>query len=62
MDHATVHEEPFTASVRRILITHWAGEAWEKLISPKYEQLISCCWMKTGCLLTADGSEDQSPY
>ena len=52
------HEEPFTASERRILITHWAGEAWEKLISPKYEHLMRSCWTKTGCLMTADGNED----
>ena len=52
------HEEPFTASERRILITHWAGEAWEKLISSKYEHLMGSCWTKTGCLMTADGSED----
>ena len=52
------HEHNFTASERRILITHWAGDAWEKLISPKYELFIRKCWQKTGCLITADDSDD----
>ena len=53
------HENKFTASERRILITHWAGEAWDTLVSSrKYEHVIRKCWEKTGCLMTADGSED----
>ena len=51
-------DNKFTASERRILITHWAGNAWEKLISSKYESFIRKCWQKTGCLMTADGSDD----
>lgn len=54
------HENKFTASERRILITHWTGDAWEKLISsPKYESFIKKCWQKTGCLITANGSDDK---
>ena len=30
------NEEPYTAKERRILITHWAGEAWKALSSDKY--------------------------
>ena len=51
-------DSKFTASERRILITHWAGESWKKLCSNEYEQFRRGCWEKTGCLLTADGSED----
>ena len=52
------HEKPFTAAERRILITHWAGEAWGKLLAPKYETFIRKCWQRTGCLMTADSSDD----
>ena len=48
----------FSAKERRILITWWAGNAWEKLSAPKYDRLRLSCWQKTGCLITADGSND----
>ena len=54
----TEEKNGFTAEDRRILITTWAGEAWKKLTSPKYEALLRKCWERTGCLITADGSED----
>ena len=58
------HKKKFTSSERRILITHWAGKAWEKLTSPKltspkYASFIRKCWQKTGCLMTADDSDDK---
>ena len=53
------NENPFTAKERRILITHWAGEAWKKLNESKYDQLCWRCWGATGALITADGSEDK---
>ena len=52
------NESTFTASERRILITHWVGEAWKKLCSPDYDHLRKRCWEKMSCLITADGSED----
>ena len=52
------NEKPYTAMERRILITNWAGEAWKKLSKPEYDNLRKSCWVKTGCLLTADGSDD----
>ena len=52
------NEKPYTAMERRILITNWAGEAWKKLSKPEYDNLRKSCWLKTGCLLTADGSDD----
>ena len=38
------NEEPYTAKERRILITEWAGNAWDKLSQQKYDKLrLSCC-------------------
>ena len=48
----------FTAKDRRILITHWVGDAWGKLQDPKYDHSRWRCFERTGCLLTADGSDD----
>ena len=47
-----------SAMQRRILITHWVGNAWKRLCGPEYTNLRARCWEKTGCLMTADGSED----
>jgi hypothetical protein len=52
------HEKGFSAKERRILITHWCGEAWKKLMTDEYHQFLFHAWQKTGCLLTADGSDD----
>ena len=51
--------KPFTASERRILITRWAGEAWRRICTEeKYDSIRYKCWLNTGCLITADGSDD----
>ena len=47
-----------TANGRRILITQWVRYAWQELCSSKYHHLKKRYWEKTGCLITADGSED----
>ncbi|XP_065658758.1 jerky protein homolog-like [Hydra vulgaris] len=52
------NEMPYTAKERRILITHWAGEAWKALNTSKYDKQRKKCWTMTGCLMTSDGSED----
>lgn len=52
------HESSFSAKERRILITHWVGEAYKKLAGSEYDNLRLRVWQKTGCLMTADGSED----
>jgi len=45
--------------LRRILVTKWIGEAWERYTTdPTYEDTIFKCFQRTGCLLTADGSDD----
>ena len=52
-------KKPFTTSDRRILITQWVGEAFEELKKPEYDNMRRRCFEKTGCLLTADGSNDE---
>ena len=52
------HENTLSAMQRRILITHWVGDAWETLSGPEYDHMRRRCWERTGCLMTADGSED----
>ena len=51
-------EEKLDTKRRRILITHWVGEAYEKLMSDDYSQSLCHSFEKTGCLITADGSDD----
>ena len=51
-------DKKFTASERRILITHWVGDAYRALIEEKYDDFRRKIFIKTGCLLTADGSGD----
>ena len=48
----------FTAKDRRVLITHWAAQAWKKFVTDEYFQFRQNAWQKTGCMMTADGSED----
>jgi len=48
----------FAAKDRRVLITHWVAQAWKKFASDEYFQFRQNAWQKTGCLMTADGSED----
>ena len=48
----------FTAKDRRVLITHWAAEAWKKFVTEEYAQFTLNAWQKTGCMMTVDGSED----
>jgi len=43
---------------RRILITHWVGNAYNQLMSDEYSKTRYRCFEKTGCLITVDGSED----
>ena len=45
-----------TLKQRRIRMTQWTGEAARKLFSGK--MFVKKLFMKTGCLMTADGSDD----
>ena len=51
-------EKKLDTRQRRILITHWVGDAWELLQSDEYDRSRYRCFEKTGCLITADGSGD----
>jgi hypothetical protein len=48
----------YTAMERRILITQWVGEAYIQLQDTKYQTFRWRCFERTGCLITADGSDD----
>ena len=52
------NEKKFTASERRVLISHWVGAACEKLLFPRYDALRLACFRNTGCLITANGVDD----
>ena len=43
---------------RRILITEWVGQAYNRLSGPEFSDYRRRMFSKTGCLITADGSED----
>ena len=51
-------ETKLSAQERRILLTHWIGEAYRKFRSETYAASRYRCFEKTGCLISADGSED----
>lgn len=51
-------DKKLSAKERRILLTHWTGEAFEKLKHPKYDHSRWKCFERTGCLITVDGSDD----
>ena len=48
-----------TASEKRILVTHWVGNAYRKLKSSKYDSFRWRMFEKTGWLITEDGNEDE---
>ena len=47
-----------TASEKQILITHWVGNAYQEILRPEYV-FRRRLFEKTGCLITADRSEDK---
>ena len=51
-------EQKLTVTDRRILITHWVGEAHTRLQWEEYNKTRYRCYEKTGCLIIADGSND----
>ena len=51
-------EKKLDVMQRRILITHWVGNAYNQLMGEEYSKTRYRCFEKTGCLITADGSED----
>eukprot|EP00794_Sanderia_malayensis_P013638 gene13638-15064_t len=56
-DNLEKWQTSLTAGERRILLTKWVGEAWEKLnTNLSYRKKL---FQKTGLLMTADGSDDE---
>ena len=51
-------DNTFSASERRILLTHWIANAYNNLIDTRFDDFRYRLFQKTGCLLTADGSDD----
>ena len=49
--------DKISAKNRRILMTQWTGHAWRELVSKPV--FIRKLFEKTGCLITADGSQDE---
>ena len=44
-------EKKLNAKERRILLTHWVGNAYEKLNDSNYTNLRYRCFQRTGCLI-----------
>eukprot|EP00795_Rhopilema_esculentum_P000160 gene160-biopygen6813 len=40
------------------MLTHWVGNATEKLSAEDYDKVRYRCFEKTGCLIIVDGSAD----
>lgn len=48
------------AKMRRILITRWVADAWERLTTdPVYKDTLFKCFVTTGTLITADDTDDE---
>ena len=45
------------AQLRRLMAMQFLGKAWSH-IHENYQKMIRNAWEKTGCLLTADGTDD----
>ena len=42
--------------------SHWTGNAYNRIVSEHYKSFVWRVWEKTGCLITADGSDDAKIY
>ena len=54
-----VEDSHITACKKRILETYWFGNAYRLLTSSKYDNFRWRMLEETGCLITADGSENK---
>ena len=52
-------DSPINASEKQILVTHQVSNTYRQLASSKYDSFRWQMLEKTGCLVTADGSEDK---
>ena len=55
-DNLELWHDKVSARTRRILMSKWTAEAWKELSADT--QLFKKLFQKTGCLITADGSDD----
>ena len=55
-DNLDKWQDNLSASDRRILMTQWAGKAWSELCSN--QTFFKRLFEKTGCMITADGTDD----
>ena len=46
------------ASDKRVLITGWSGQAYRTMMTEEFNSFWYRLFQKTGCLVTADGSDD----
>ena len=45
--------------LKRLMSMQFVGRAWTEVHeNPKYAEMHSNAWVKSGCLLTADGTDD----
>ena len=47
------------AQLRRRLSLGFVGKAWDRIRTDSYKALRDVAWKRTGCLLTADGTDDE---
>ena len=52
------NKKPYSAKERITLISYWVMEAYKKLCSTGYDTFHFKIWQKTGCLMTANGTDD----
>ena len=57
-DNLQMWHDKITARQRRVLMRKWTGAAWWVLSKDK--DFIKRLFQKTGCLITIDGSDDDS--
>eukprot|EP00794_Sanderia_malayensis_P021199 gene21199-23281_t len=57
-DNLTKWHDHISAKERRVLMTRWTGEAWREISAN--EEFFKKLFQKTGCLMTADSSEDEN--
>ena len=57
-DNVELWHDRISAKERRILMTKWTAATWKELLSDK--MLFKKLFQKTGCLITADGSDDNN--
>ena len=63
LEHSRENRRKWTKSkldsqLRRLMCMQFLGKAWQTIHTDTYERMHANAWVKTGCLLTADGTDD----